>query len=111
MQLNKFTVDAKKNNEQGVYYHWTPSTAGTLTLSLDKITSNSGTVEADISVTVTSIVDGLPIPQQFTMSEIEGNVLSVDVNVGDDVVIIVGVLPNSQNRYLAAKIDVTVSFI
>ena len=110
MQLNKFTVDAKKNNEQGVYYHWTPSTAGTLTLSLDKITSNSGTVEADISVTVTSIVDGLPIPQQFTMSEIEGNVLSVDVNVGDDVVIIVGVLPNSQNRYLAAKIDVTASF-
>ena len=111
LPLKSFTVDVKKNNEQGVYYHWTPSKAGTLTLSLDKVTSTSGTVEADVSVTVTSIIDGLPIPHQFKLSEVEGNALTIDVNTGDDVVITVGVLPNAQNRYLAAKIDVTVSFI
>lgn len=111
LPLKSFTVDVKKNNEQGVYYHWAPSKAGTLTLSLDKVTSTSGTVEADVSVTVTSIIDGLPIPHQFKLSEVEGNALTIDVNTGEDVVITVGVLPNAQNRYLAAKIDVTVSFI
>jgi hypothetical protein len=110
LQMKSFTVDVKKNNEQGVYYHYAPSKAGKLTISMDKVTSASGAVEADISVTITTIVDGLPIPHQFKLSEIEGNTLTVDVNAGDDVVITVGVMPNSQNRYLAATIDVTASF-
>jgi hypothetical protein len=110
LQMKSFTVDVKKNNEQGVYYHYAPSKAGTLTISMDKVTSASGAVEADISVTITTIVDGLPIPHQFKLSEVEGNTLTVEVNAGDDVVITVGVMPNSQNRYLAATIDVTASF-
>ena len=111
LQMKSFTVDVKKNNEQGVYYHYAPSKAGKLTISRDKVTSASGAVEADISVTITTIVDGLPIPHQFKLSEIEDNTLTVEVNVGDDVVITVGVMPNSQNRYLAATIDVTASFV
>ena len=110
MTLKSFSVSVKKNNEQGVYYHWSAAKAGTLTISMDKVTSASGAVEADISVTITTIMDGLPIPHQFKLSEIEGNTLTVEVNAGDDVVITVGVMPNSQNRYLAATIDVTASF-
>ena len=107
MALKSFSVNVKKNNEQGVYYHWTATQAGTLTVTLDKVTSSSGAVEAGISVTVTG-----PdlIPHQYLLSEVDGNALVIEVNAGDDVVINVGVLPNAQNRYLAATVDVTASF-
>lgn len=107
MNLGSFTVNAEKNNEQGVYYSWMPAKAGTLTLTLDSVTSKSGNVEAGISITVTG-----PdmIPHQVLLSEIDGNSVSVEVEAGDSVVINIGALPNEQNRYLAATINVTASF-
>ena len=107
LAMKSFSVSVKKNNEQGVYYRWSATKAGKLTISLDKVTSTSGTVEAGISVTVTG-----PdlIPHQYLLSEVEGNALVIDVNAGDSVVINISVLPNDQNRYLAATIDVTASF-
>lgn len=107
MSLKSFSVSVKKNNEQGVYYHWSVAKAGTLTISMDKVTSTSGAVEASISVTVTGAD---MIPHQYLLSEVEGNSLVVEVAAGDDVVINIGVLPNAQNRYLAATVDVTASF-
>lgn len=107
MPLKAFSVDVKKNNDQGVYYKWTPSKAGTLTLTLDSITSKSGTVEAGISITVTGAD---LIPHQVLLSEVDGNSISISVNAGDSVVINIGVLPNAQNKYLAATVNVTASF-
>lgn len=107
MPLKAFSVDVKKNNDQGVYYKWTPTQAGTLTLTLDKVTSKSGTVEAGITVTVTGAD---LIPHQYMLGEVEGNTLTVEVNAGDSVVISICVLPNEMNKYLAATVDVTASF-
>ena len=107
LSLKSFSVDVKKNNDQGVYYSWTAAQTGTLTLKLNGVTSKSGNVEAGISVTVTG-----PdlIPHQYLLSEVEGDALNVQVNAGDSVVINVGVMPNEQNKYLAATVDVTASF-
>lgn len=107
LSMKSFSVDVKKNNDQGVYYSWTAAQTGTLTLKLNGVTSKSGNVEAGISVTVTG-----PdlIPHQYLLSEVEGDALNVQVNAGDSVVINVGVMPNEQNKYLAATVDVTASF-
>lgn len=107
LSMKSFSVDVKKNNEQGVYYSWTATQAGTLTMTLDKVTSKSGEVGAGISVTVTGAD---LIPHQYMLSEVEGNALTIQVNAGDSVVVNVGVMPNEQNKYLAATIDVTASF-
>ena len=107
LSMGAFSVDVKKNNEQGVYYKWTPTQAGMLTLTLDKVTGKSGEVQAGISVTVTGAD---LIPHQYLLSEVEGNTLTVEVKSGDSVVINVGVLPNAQNKYLAATIDITAAF-
>ena len=107
MKLGSFTVNAEKNNEQGVYYSWTPTQAGTLTLTLDSITSKSGNVKADITITATGAD---MIPHQMMLSETDGNSVSIEVKAGDSVVINIGALPNEQNRYLAATINVTASF-
>lgn len=107
MKLGSFTVNAQKNNEQGVYYSWTPTQAGTLTITLDNVTSKSGNVEASITVTVTGAD---LIPHQVSTGDANGNSVSVEVGAGDSVIINISVLPNEQNRYLAATIDVTASF-
>ena len=107
LTMGSFTVNAKKNNEQGVCYAWTATQAGTLTLTLDGVTSKSGEVQAGIYVDVTG--EDL-IPKQYVLGEVEGNSLVIEVEAGDSVVVNVCVLPNSQNRYLAATIDVTASF-
>ena len=96
----------KKNNEQGVYYQWTATQSGTLTMKLNKVESTSGTVEADISITVTGAD---LIPHQVKLSEVEGDTVTIEVNAGESVVVNIGVLPNAQNRYLAATVDVTAS--
>lgn len=107
LPMKAFKVSVKKNNEQGVYYHMTAAKSGTLTLTLDKVSSTSGTVEAGISVTVNG-----PdlIPRQYLLSEVDGNTLTIEVNAGDNIVVNIGVLPNAQNRYLAATIELTASF-
>lgn len=106
MKMGFFTVEAAKNDEQGTYYAWTATKSGTLTMTLDKVTSKSGNVEAGITITATGAD---LIPYQVMLGENETSV-SIEVQAGDSVVIIVGALPNEQNRYLAATIDVTASF-
>ncbi len=105
MKLSSFTVNAEKNNEQGVYYSWTATKSGTLTLTLDKVTSKSGNVQAGITVTVTG---SDLIPHQVVLGEGETSV-TIEVEAGDSVVVIIGALPNEKNQYLAATIDVTAS--
>ena len=107
LPFKSFSVDVKKNNDQGVYYDWKATDSGTLTLTLDKVTSKSGNVAADITVTVTG---ANLIPHQYMLSEVDGNTLTIEVNDGDSVSICVGVMPNESNKYLAATVDVTASF-
>lgn len=107
LAMKSFSVDVKKNDDQGVYYTWTPTQAGTLNLTLNNVTSKSGEVEAGITVTVTGAD---MIPHQYSLSEVEGDTLSIQVNADDSVVVCIGVLPNEKNKYLAATIDVTASF-
>ena len=107
LPMKSFSVDLKKNNEQGVYYAMTATNDGKLTVSLDKVTSTSGSVQAGLTVTVTG--EDL-IPHQYQISEVGAEALVVDVKAGENVVINICVLPNAQNRYLAATVDVTASF-
>lgn len=105
LKMESFSVSVAKNNDQGVYYSWKATKDGTLTITLDKVTSKSGTVVAGITVTVS---DSSLIPVQYVADE--NNTITVQLKAGDDVEIVIGVLPNAQNRYLAATIDVTASF-
>ena len=106
LPLKSFSTDVKKNNEQGIYYSYAPATAGTLTLTLDSVTSKSGTVKGAIIVTVSGAD---LIPHQYILDG-ESNTLTVPVNAGDNVDICIGVQPNEQNKYLAATVNVTASF-
>ena len=107
LNMGSFTVESAKNNEQGVYYTWTATKAGTLTLNLDKVTSKSGNVKAGITITVT---DKSMVPRQVSLGDQSDTMISVDVQAGDTVVINIGALPNEQNKYLAATIDITATF-
>ena len=106
LPLKSFATDVKKNNEQGVYYSYTVTKAGTLTLNLDSVTSKSGNVEGAIIVTVSGAD---LIPRQY-MLESGSTTLTIPVEAGDNVVINIGVMPNAQNKYLAATVNVTASF-
>ena len=107
LNMGSFTVHAVKNDEKGTFFSWTASGDGKLTLKLDKITSKKGDVEAGITVTVTNSAG---IPRQYTLDDSDSNTVVVDVKAGESVSVVIGALPNKQNKYLEATIDVTAAF-
>ncbi len=96
MKLGTTSTESAAGNDKGVWYNMTASKTGTLTID---ITSVSGKNKA--AVTITKVVDGIPI--QVETGEGETSV-SLDVNEGDKLIISVGVLPNVKNKYPAATI-------
>lgn len=96
MKLGTTTTESEAGNDQGVYYTMTATKTGKLTVN---ITSISGKNKA--GVTIVKVVDG--VPQQVETGDGETSV-SIDVNEGDKLTVIVSVLPNIKNKYPAATI-------
>lgn len=107
LSMGSFKVSVKQNDEQGVYYTYSAGKAGILTMNVDKVSSKSGTINAGIVITVTPKNSDIPV--QYTLEEGQ-TTLSIEVKAGDSVSINIGTLPNEQNRYMAADIEVTASF-
>ena len=107
LSMGSFKVSVKQNDEQGVYYTYSAGKAGILTMNVDKVSSKSGTIKAGIVITVTPKNSDIPV--QYTLEEGQ-TTLSIEVKAGDSVSINIGTLPNEQNRYMAADIEVTASF-
>ena len=103
LSLGDFTASLSAGNSQGVYYTYTATEDGVLTLK--KVSCTSG-VECDM------VLYNLNSYAYRTLQEDgEGeSTVSISVKKGDKVQIVVSVLPDSSNNYPAATIKGTVSF-
>ena len=106
LKLDTFVTDVAANNEVGVSYQWIAADNGTLTISIDDITDG---VSAALTITRVEIVNGLEIPHTVSLDETAGTSLSIDVEKGQLVKIIIGTQP-VRNKYPAATITLTATF-
>jgi len=104
MNLGDFNVNVSAGNEQGVYYTYTATENGTLTLNCTGVTPD---VDYEVSLynTVASILRNLSSDGDSATS------VSVPVNAGDEVQISIGTLPNQDNEYPAADFTFNASFV
>ncbi len=105
LEFKTLTVKTAKDDSDGVYFTWTATADGVLTIKLDSCTSAFG---ADV---VVDRVRG-SIPVQFVMDEEETGetVLTVEVKKGDKITMCVSANPDDNWSYPAATIKVTPSF-
>ncbi len=104
LKLGEFNTDIAEGNDQGVYYEYTATAGGTLTL---ECLSAEGGVEYDY------ILYNLDSYAQRSLSAdgVEGeNSVSVEVRKGDTVTVTIGTLPDSSNNYPAASFRSVASF-
>ncbi len=104
LSIGAFTTNVEAGNEQGVYYTYTATESGTLTL---KCVSSKDDVKYDITL--------------YNLNTYENHTLSADANEdgsvsiivnGNDVVqITVAALPNENNEYPAGEFGIEASFV
>lgn len=104
MGLGDFNVKVAAGNEQGVYYTYTATENGTLTLNCTSVTAG---VNYDFTLynTVSSALRNLSSDGNGTSA------VSITVNAGDEVQFSVGTLPNENNEYPAADFTFNASFV
>lgn len=95
---------SREGNSQGVYYTFTASKAGTLTIRLDSV---SGGNSGDISITSKN-VDGGTRSANLTENG-SSNSVSFQMAAGEGVTVCISVMPK-DNKYPEATINVTASF-
>ena len=104
MELGDFVTNIAAGNEAGVYYTYTATENGTVTLQCTAVTSG---VKYDYSLYNTS-----SSALRNLSSDNEGdNKVSIAVNAGDIVQISIGVLPNEDNEIPAAEFNFRASFV
>lgn len=97
--LGEFKVHIEAGNTQGYYLTWTASASGTLNVSV-----SFATVDAyDVALSSTGS-SRYPV-----LSENENGVVSIDVNEGDVVTIVVSTLPDSPGKYPEADLVLNAS--
>ncbi len=92
----------KAGNDQGVYYRFTASKAGTLTIRLNE--------QVDCNITITSeTVEGGT--RSISLSDTEGgNSLSFKMSEGEAVIVCIGMNPTNGFNYPEATVSTTVRF-
>lgn len=101
LEMGQFTTKISEGNDQGVYYTYTASSSGTLTISLDSVSG-----DADIGITLFNETTS----QYVSLEEGNGDSVSVQVNKGEVVQIIISTLPDANHKYPAATVKTTASF-
>ena len=94
LSLGTFTTYCAEGNDQGYYYTYTATVSGTLTLTFDSISTNIGWMITVYNLTTYEYLTGTDGP------------VSVTVNAGDEVQIIIGVYDSSY-KYPEATITAT----
>ena len=100
--LAQFTVTSEAGNDQGYYLQWTATQAGTVSFSVLNVTPSG----YDYGVTLTSSGSYTVA----TLAESENGVVSMTVNAGDVVTILVNIAPDNQYNYPAAEFVMTGTF-
>ena len=101
LKMGQFTTDISAGNDQGVYYTYTASSSGTLTLKLDKVSGN-----ADVGITLFN-----ENTSEYVSLETGGDdAVSLAVQTGQVVQIIISTLPDKNHKYPAATVTTTASF-
>lgn len=101
LKMGSFTTNIVSGNDQGVYYTYTASSSGTLTLSLDDHSAG-----VDIGITLYNETSG----QYMALESMTSNTVSVQVSKGDVVQIIICTLPDEDHKYPAATVTTSASF-
>ncbi len=102
LDLGEFITDVEEGNESGVYYTYTATKKGKLTL---KQISVSGGVNADC------ILYNLnTYAQRSIVSDGEDDAVTISVNEGDVVQIVICTIPDSSFKYPAASVKMKASF-
>ena len=101
LELGDFITDLEEGNESGIYYTYTATKAGKLVLKLINV---SGGADADC------VLYNLNTYAQRAL-KLDGseNVVSIKVNVGDVVQVIVCTVPDSTFKYPAASVKMNAS--
>ena len=103
MNIGKFVTNIEAGNAQGVYYTYTATESGTLTL---KCLSSKDDVKYDITLY------NLNTYANRTLSA-DGNgdgTVSVDVNANDEIQIIISSMPNENNEYPEGEFNIEATF-
>lgn len=99
LELGDFTVNVAAGNDQGVYYTYTATETGTLTVALLSVTEG---IQYDYTLYNLNTYAMRVMSADGT--DVNGNkTVTIDVNAGDVVQISVGTLPNAQNEYPAGE--------
>jgi hypothetical protein len=101
LKMGQFTTDISAGNDQGVYYTYTASSSGTLTLKLDKVSGN-----ADVGITLFNENTS----EYVSLESGAGDTVSLEVQSGQVVQIIISTLPDQNYKYPAATVTTTASF-
>ena len=104
MSIGQFKANVEAGNEQGVYYTYTATENGTLTLKCLK-------AKDDVKFDITLYNLNTYVNRTLSADANEDGTVSVDVNAGDNVQIIVSTLPNENNEYPAGEFDIEASFV
>lgn len=107
MALGEFTVKVPADSEQGIYYEYTATASGTLTLEC--LSATSGLDYRYYMQNLTQITAAQP--DIFVEDGTEGPVtLSIQVVKGDKIRFGIGVVPENGESYPAAEFDMKASF-
>lgn len=108
LSMGEFTTNVSAGNENGVYYTWTASEDGVLTIQ--NVSCTSG---VDYSYTLYNLNTYAYriMSSESTGDSANGKDLSVNVHKGDKVQVIVATLPDAKFNYPAATIKSLVAFV
>lgn len=102
MQLGDFAVNVEADNDQGVYYTYTATEAGKITVKCTGAT-------AGVQYTFT-LYNLTSYAYRTLDADGQDNTLTIDVKAGDELQFSAGTLPDENNKYPAATLNFTVSF-
>lgn len=108
MELGDFNASVAAGNDQGVYYTYTATETGLLTVTLLSVTEG---IQYDYSLYNLNTYAMRNLSTEGTENANGNKTVSIEVNEGDVVQISVGTLPNEQNEYPAGEFQLSASFI
>lgn len=98
LKIGKITTNVEEGNDQGVFYTYTATKSGVLTIRLDSVSSG-----AEAGVTMFNETTS----QYVTLEENGNGSVSVAVAQGETVSIVIAALPDANYNYPAATIQTT----
>jgi hypothetical protein len=103
LKEGSLTTKTAAGNEQGVFYTYSATSAGTLTIKLNSVTSG---VVASVMIDCAHADDTVT---QVSLEEVGGDTLSIDFKAGETIKVTIGAMPDKNNKYPAATITTTVT--